>query len=804
MTEQSRISRLLLVTVLTELALGVVASYPSQAATADADATAADSQVSLQEVVVTAERREETLDKVPESLTALSQKNMDDFHIQNLSDLATIVPGLVLAPPQVYTQAQTDIAIRGIYSNGNAPTTGIYIDETPIEIRRMDNAAISGSPQPDMFDLERIEVLRGPQGTLFGSSAMGGAIRYITPQPSLEASSGYLKAQESYTDRGSPNYAVGVAYGAPIVEGVAGFRMSAYFHSDGGYVDIENPYTGAIVNRNVNSSHSYTLRPAFTVAPTDGLTITPAVFIQQSHSDGPPVYWTSLLPNSDNGSPASGNLQPQTYTDRLTVPSLAIKYAFAHMALQSDTSYVRRDYQDYDDWTNLEPVLLGGAPVNPSLSGYSFRDTNIDFTRAWQQEFRLTSTDTDARLNWVVGAYYRRALEGASQSAFPDLSPITELVAGQTSQEFFGVPSYLANGQSYAGYTYFTTVDEQKAIFGQISVQLVTHLRAEIGVRVEHSVVEEQHETYAGPLNGTAFATNTLPDESQNPVTPRFSLVYQYTDDDMVYATAAKGYRAGGSNALNATTDAQCGPSLHALGLTSVPEQYRSDGLWSYELGAKDSFVDHKLAVQASVFYIDWTGIQSVLGLPSCGSAFTTNSGKAISQGFDLQLAAIPVEGLKLSLNAAYTDTYYPNATYGAPSNGGAPPLQIGAGDKVPNVVPWSAVATAEYSWSISPLWSEARAYFRTDYRWLDAEPKADPNVVGYDSQTGPYPNQAYSLLNFRLGILREGLDLSAFVSNATRSHPLIGYNNVFYGNPLFEAAATRPLTAGITALYRF
>ncbi len=145
----------------------------------------------------------------------------------------------------------------------------------------------------------------------------------------------------------------------------------------------------------------------------------------------------------------------------------------------------------------------------------------------------------------------------------------------------------------------------------------------------------------------------------------------------MIYATAAKGYRAGGSNALNATTDAQCQPSLHALGLSAVPEQYNSDKLWSYEIGAKDSFFEHKLAVQASAYYIDWNGIQTNLSLPSCGLSFYTNAGKAVSRGFDLQIAAVPIEGLKLSVNAAYTDAYYPNASYGAPSSDGTLPLQI-------------------------------------------------------------------------------------------------------------------------------
>ena len=153
-----------------------------------------------------------------------------------------------------------------------------------------------------------------------------------------------------------------------------------------------------------------------------------------------------------------------------------------------------------------------------------------------------------------------------------------------------------------------------------------------------------------------------LPDQAQTPITPRFSLSYQYTDKDLLYATAAKGYRPGGSNSPNATANPLCDASFKALGLTCVPSTYDSDSLWSYELGAKDSLFNNRLAFQTSVFYIDWTGIQTNVNLPSCGAFYTANRGKAISQGFDFQVQAILVEGLEVSANVGYTNVYYPNA----------------------------------------------------------------------------------------------------------------------------------------------
>jgi iron complex outermembrane recepter protein len=765
----------------------------------------------LDEIIVTAQRRAESLDKVPVSVTAYSQKTMDELHIQSFDDLASVVPGLSFTTVGTsQQQSNTDVAIRGIYSNGNSPTTGIYIDETPISVRQNVAAGFSGSPHPDIFDLDRIEVLRGPQGTLFGSSAMGGVIRFITPAPNLQDSSGYSKAEFSYTDRGAPSYAVGLAYGAPIVQGVAGFRVSGWFHSDGGFIDIEDPYTGQILNRNANSETSYTIRPAFTYQPTENLTITPAVFIQHEHSDAPPEYWRSDLPNTEPGAFVSGygwRSPQQPVTDDLTVPSLAIKYNFAGLSLQSDSSYVDRSYNDYDDYSELLPAFFGGPPLAPALQGFNSWDQNIVWTKAWQQEFRLSSQDTDSRFNWVAGLYYRHALDGVQQVIAPDLTPLTELLLGQTSFQTYGIPDYMSGGQAFDSYSRFTTVTESKAVFGEITYEIVNRLKANIGLRVERSSVQDQLEQYGGPLQGTTYGTTVLPDQKQTPITPRFGLTYQYTDKDMVYATAAKGYRPGGSNSPNATANPLCDASFQALGLHGVPDTYESDSLWSYELGAKDSLFNNRLSFQASVYYIDWSGIQTTVNLPSCGAFYTANRGKAISQGFDFQVEAVIVEGLKAIANVGYTDVYYPNAEYGA-AVGGAPPLLIGAGDKLPNVAPWNASVHVDYSVDIGRIWDEARSYLRVDYRWIDATPRGDPATVGYDPAVGGAigfaPNSAYGVLNLRLGVVHGGLDLSAFVNNATNADPILGLTHASLNDSLFSATAIRPLTMGLTGLYRF
>lgn len=770
---------------------------------AAASASTDESPDGLAEITVTAQRRSENLDKVPLSITALSNRTLEELHIQSFSDLASLVPGLVLSTTNATAQSSNDIAIRGIFSGGNSPTTAVYIDETPITIRRIDLAAISGSPQPDIFDLDRVEVLRGPQGTLFGSSAMGGAIRYITPQPKLDTASGYAKAEAGYTDRGAPSYAVGVAYGAPIVPGEVGFRVSGWYHTDGGFNDIQNPYSGDIVKRNANSSDTYVFRPAFTIAPNEALTITPAAFIQHFHSNAPNTYWLSFIPNPESGAHVAGDMVPQPQTDDLSVYSLAVKYEFSAASFQSDTSYLYRKYNDDDDWTHWYPPIFGGGPFSLGQSAFSSYDFNLINTRAWQQEFRLSSKDPTSRFSWVAGLYYRHAKQTSSQLITPDLNPLTEALFGQTSQQYFGVPDFIYRGQVLNSYTFYSTLDESKAVFGEVTYEIVPGLKANVGVRAEHAVVRDQHQINAGPLLGLTYSDLYAPNQIQNPITPRAGLTYQYTNQDMVYLSAAKGYRSGGSNAADATENPLCLPPALAYGLKAVPTAYTSDSLWSYELGAKNSFFDRRLTTQASIYYVDWTNIQTPLALTTCAETVTANRGKAVSRGFDLQIAALPFEGMKLMVNVGYTDAYFVDAAYGGVTNGVLPLLNA-AGDKLAGVVPWTASLHADYSRSIGRLWNNAVGYLRADYRWLDAPPKANPYTANYDPAIGPYPNEAYGILNLRAGVQYEGLDVSVFVNNATRSDPRLGYNHVVPGDPLYEAVAQRPLTIGLTTQYRF
>jgi outer membrane receptor protein involved in Fe transport len=491
--------------------------------------------------------------------------------------------------------------------------------------------------------------------------------------------------------------------------------------------------------------------------------------------------------------------------DDLNVWSLAIRYNFSGVSFKSDTSYLDRRSAAINDFTHAAEFLYSGNAFVPGLSR-SWHDYLNDstYTRAIQQEFRLSSQDPSARLAWVAGLYYRHALQGVAQCLPGTLDPLTEAIAGENTLQFTGFPDYTEpDGQVCNAYTNFHTTDISEAAFGEVAFEIAHRLKANVGVRVEHAVVEHQNQLSAGPLDGLTYANQNLPDQVGNPVTPRFALTYQYTDEDMVYVSAAKGYRSGGGNGATAIGNPLCTPSLTALGLSTVPTSYSSDSLWSYEIGAKNTLFNRRLAIEASAFVIEWSNIQTSVNLPSCAQMFTANRGKAISRGFDLQVAAIITDGLKLGATVGYTDAYYPDAAFGAPV-GGVTPLLNAAGDKLANVLPWTAAANVEYSRDISPLWGNTRSYIRVDYRWLSAANAINPDTASYDPETSPYQNQAYGILNLRLGVVHEGLDTSVYVNNATKSDPLLGYAHDVIGDPMFYGTAIRPLTVGITGYYRF
>jgi len=256
----------------TILGCTITAGASTMSAFAD-DPSGTGSSTELKEITVTATRHEEPLSKVPISVTAYTQEAMDQRGIRDFSDIARFTPGV-----QIDTDQTNAISIRGIASTAGAGTTGIYIDDTPIQMRAM--GFNPDDTLPKTFDMDRVEVLRGPQGTLFGAGSEGGTVRYIMTQPSTSKTSAYARAELSYTEGGTENYEAGAAFGTPIIDSTLGYRVSAWYRKDGGYIDLINPTTLALVEPNDNYEETTLLRGAMVWTPAENVSVTPSVVWQ--------------------------------------------------------------------------------------------------------------------------------------------------------------------------------------------------------------------------------------------------------------------------------------------------------------------------------------------------------------------------------------------------------------------------------------------------------------------------------------------------------------------------------------------
>ena len=511
---------------------------------------------------MTATRHEESLSKVPISVTALTQEALDVRGVKDFQDVARFTPGV-----NIDNSGTNNIAIRGIASTGGAGTTGIYLDDTPIQMR-----ALAFNPDealPKTFDIDRVEVLRGPQGTLFGSGSEGGTVRYITTQPSLTKTSIYSRAEVSYTEGGDPSYEAGVAGGMPLIDGTLGVRVSVWYRKDGGYVDRINPTTLATEQKNANFDETMLVRLAAVWAATEHLTVTPSFYYQDRYRNDVENYWP-LYSDPDSNRFVNANPTQRSAPDRFYIPALKIEADFGATKLISNTSYYhRQDETGYDgtlynlgfyqtflgpDFGLLNPLLLdnNGVHLPPGAPNYRSPASVDNYQQNITQEIRLQSNDPAARFIWTTGVFFndnrQRYLE---QIHDPMLNQLTLATAGVPYTDLFtdvdGNPVPYDPGYPQDSYFLLTNAkDQQLAVFGEGTYGFTDQLKLTVGARYSHSKYSFTSST-GGPqlFNAT---TSVGADKSENSFTPKVSLAYQYDPRNLYYFTYAKGFRPGGGN----------------------------------------------------------------------------------------------------------------------------------------------------------------------------------------------------------------------------------------------------------------
>jgi iron complex outermembrane recepter protein len=788
----------------------------------------------LQEITVTATRREESIAKVPISITALTQENLDERGIKDILDVARFTPGV-----NVDTSGTNNISIRGIASSGGAGTTGIYLDDTPIQMRGL--AFNPDEALPKSFDIERVEVLRGPQGTLFGAGSEGGTVRYITEQPSLTKDSVYARTEVSYTQGGEPSYEAGVAAGGPLVEGTFGVRASVWYRYDGGWIDRINPVTGALVDPNANHDETMLARLAGLWAVNEKWSVTPAIYYQNRERHQTEDYW-GFLSNPGDDHYVTGSPTPRIIPDQFYLPSLKIQGDFAGMTFISNTSYYHRDDQTGYDGTLYDlgffqtflgpsaitppanvnpflylPLLLDGTGVHLPAAAANFRApaTVTNDQQNIIQELRLQSAERDARLVWTTGFFFsenRQKYLEQIHDPEANLNALTLATAGVPYTSIFtdsnGNPvTYVPQfpNDDYFLQTY--AKDKQYALYGEATYGLLDTLKLTLGAR--YSWTEFSFATFTGGPQLFAPPTTGEGLHKENAFTPRVSLQWQIDPSDLLYTTYAKGFRPGGAN--NPVPYAACATDFQNFGVSGAPATFNSDTVNSYEIGSKNN-IGGQLRIASSVYFIHWSNIQQTVVPPICQISFIDNLGTANAWGGDIQADWAITDAFTVELATGYTSArYVKDSAFGKgiiAANGDA--IQGQSGQPAP---PFTASLGLEYTFKVMQRQAFARIddEYESHPKW--AGPSQDPNTLQYDGANFTLP--ATNFMSLRTGVQLGAWQVSAFMDNVLDTHKLTNYAwtiNPGYPDPngantqsrLFSGFTYRPRTMGITGIFRF
>ena len=813
----------------------------------------------LQEVVVTATRREEELSKVPISVTALTEEAIDRRGIKDINDIVRFTPGVTID-----NSGTNAISIRGISSSAGAGTTGIYIDDTPIQMR-----SVGFNPDdtlPKTFDLQRVEVLRGPQGTLFGAGAEGGAVRYIMTPASTTAGSTYIRSELSYTEHGQPNAEFGIAAGRPLVDGVFGIRASLWYRYDGGWINRVDPGTGAIVDHNINYSNSYMARLAATWKPSPSVTITPSFLYQKQDKHDESTYWPAYS-NPDHGQFNTATPERIGGPDYYYIPAVKLEWDLGKSQLIGNLSYFHRKqltaYQgtvyDLSYWSTI-PSGMGGDPnleyplppkctvpddatscswfplidasgihLPAALRGTQTPNVMTNTQNSYTAELRWQSTDSSSRWTWTAGVFWQKAKEGSIEElkstnidqVFNYLFglPPSEYYSpdGVTPANFYSCPTNSAYPVIPACDIYYnnnTTIDKQIAGFGEVSFAFTDWMRLTIGERIAHTTFTLEHyaDGYENYGPGPASAS-----QSETPNTPKAVLSFQVDPRNLYYLSYAKGFRVGGGNA---PLPPYCDADLAAAGYPNgAPATYQSDYTQNYEIGSKNGVGDW-LRVATSVYYIEWHNIQQNLYVAGyCGLQFTDNLGTAVAKGFDLQ-AQMLFGPVNIDFATGYTDARYSKNSpvdcvpgSGDPStgipckavNGDAITGQEGINYAPGTMPPWTVSIGLQYNFHLADRDTFLRADWEYQSRspWLAnvQDPKA--GAVYFYGYSYTYPSTKYTSL--RAGMNFGDVQLTAFCENLFDAHPvtnyILGQTDGSY-SPQQNTYTFRPRTFGLNLIW--
>ncbi len=744
----------------------VVCSTLSYAQTADVATDRAD--VQLQEVVVTATKRVTTLQGTPISLTAISGDSLSQRELHDINSLIDKIPGVSY---QTLGPGRANYSIRGVSSSGgSSPTVGFYLDDIPVTpATSAQSTAGKAVISPDLYDLERVEVLRGPQGTLYGSGSEGGTIRLITNQPKLDTFQSSAQASIAHTARsGSPGYGLNGMLNVPLLSNRLALRVVGSERYDAGYIDriVVSPYPAytngnttrgdvahapvAGLFKDVNSVRTGAVRALMLWQPSDNLKITPSVFLENIHQLGQSTY---DLPPGNFAHYQAGNI-PESFDETFTVYGLNVKYEVGPVAINNTTSLMQVHFRNSEDiseqWYGIF-VPFG----DPFLTQASVNERHTQ--RQFSEELRLSSLGEGA-VQWLGGVFYNDFKDTISTRQTSD-----QLIAYYGTNDVFTdrEPDHLT----------------QSAVFGELTYAFNPQFKATVGLRYFHYSYDFL-QNYSGLA--TAPPQVATGSTAASGTSPKVSLAYTPTADFTLFANAAKGFRPGSANLP--IPPMFCGADLKALGA----ETYSPDTVWSFEVGEKARLLDQRIGLRASVYYISWRHIQQNVPL-SCGYAYTTNAGGAVSKGGEFELDVRLSPSFTLHANLGHTDAKITSSSVGN---------AIAVGSLLPNVPRWTGSAAIDYATTSTSRWNLTA---HADYGYVG--PVFDPN-----SQPFPLRTRAgYGLVNARIGLKTVGgLEVGLFANNLFNKLAYVGFNRSSGQNTMQYARVipTVPRTIGVDVMW--
>jgi len=687
------------------LSVGFGAAIPAIAA--DSKSTVA----SLEDIVVTATKREERLMDVPASLVAETGIELSHRGATQLQDIIDNTPGLYNSAPGPAQQAK--ITIRGVTTgtfNGlQQSTVALLYDDTPVD----PGADGAGTTNLRVVDIDHVEVLRGPQGTLFGSGSLSGAIRYVTAKPDLMASMARAEITAATTEQGAGSYNGNLVLNTPLIDGKLAVRSVAYYYNDGGFINDPRTNRG-----NINSTQTEGARIAARWRPNDRLTADFTLMAQESVDNSSA---SALDPTPAGGSHfQTDGISETVYRSSNRIFSLNLDYQFDHASLVSNSTYHRRtgrnDGNEYA-FVPLISFLASGFTSFEQGAGQATFFVNGDYVT---EELRLASKGTGP-LRWTVGGFYLNATGDLSQENSSDL-----------------VIPYIGTGTMVDLVS--STKQKELAAFGEASYTL-GKLELTAGLRASHTTLDYHAVTggflavFGGPYHLEDFH------ENDKPLTPHYSISYHMNPDTTMYASASRGFRIGGVNITS------------GVGGRESPKTYGPDNLWNYEVGVKGHGLGGRMAYALSVYDIDWKSIQ--VSLSNNFGNYTGNAGRAHLTGVEGQLDAHATRWLDVGVSGSWARNKIKEGVDGLITAIGV--IDVKAGDRLPAAPQRQLSAFLQGNFQ---AFGGHDAYARLGAHYVG---EAFTGFAGAGSRFGDYTEA-----DLRLGVHVGTTEFIAFVSNLT------------------------------------